>query len=132
MTDELIELCQKYKLKLSDTNKVYWFLANNQKNDAINYLKQLVGNDYQIATKIIELYQVSEQEQIQDGKQQIQNIIRQEFTIENKNIPKCPTCNSTNVQKIGTGERAVSIATLGIFSNKINKSFKCKNCGYTW
>lgn len=48
------------------------------------------------------------------------------------NKPKCPTCSSTNIQKIGTGERAVSVATLGMFSNKINKSFKCKNCGYTW
>ncbi|MDE6128732.1 MAG: hypothetical protein K2G16_06020 [Lachnospiraceae bacterium] len=49
-----------------------------------------------------------------------------------QNKPKCPTCSSTNVQKIGTGERAVSVAVLGIFSKKINKSFKCKNCGYAW
>ena len=49
-----------------------------------------------------------------------------------QNKPKCPTCSSTNVQKIGTGERAVSVAVLGIFSKKINKSFKCNNCGYTW
>ncbi len=48
------------------------------------------------------------------------------------NAPKCPTCSSTNIQKIGTGERAVSVAMLGMFSKKINKSFKCKNCGYTW
>lgn len=47
-------------------------------------------------------------------------------------IIKCPTCQSTNVQKIGTGERVVSVATMGIFSKKINKSFKCKSCGYTW
>lgn len=45
---------------------------------------------------------------------------------------KCPTCQSTNIQKIGTGERVVSIATFGIFSKKINKCFKCNNCGYTW
>ncbi len=47
-------------------------------------------------------------------------------------VIKCPTCQSTNVQKIGVGERAVSVATMGIFSKKINKSFKCKSCGYTW
>lgn len=47
-------------------------------------------------------------------------------------VIKCPTCQSTNVQKIGTGERVVSVATLGVFSKKINKSFKCKSCGYTW
>lgn len=48
------------------------------------------------------------------------------------NVLKCPTCSSTNIQKIGTGERVASVAMLGIFSKKINKSFKCKNCGYTW
>lgn len=49
-----------------------------------------------------------------------------------KHIPKCPTCQSTDIQKIGTGERVASVAMLGIFSKKINKSFKCKNCGYMW
>ncbi|MCM1295635.1 MAG: hypothetical protein NC311_08830 [Muribaculaceae bacterium] len=49
-----------------------------------------------------------------------------------QNKPKCPTCSSTNVQKIGGLERAGSVYMFGIFSKKINKSFKCKNCGYTW
>lgn len=39
------------------------------------------------------------------------------------NKPKCPTCQSTNVQEIGDGERAISIIMLGLHSNKINKSF---------
>lgn len=47
-------------------------------------------------------------------------------------VLKCPTCHSTQVRKIDVVERAGSVAFLGIFSKKINKSFKCKNCGYTW
>lgn len=50
----------------------------------------------------------------------------------NDNKPKCPTCGSTNIEKIGGIERGASVAMWGIFSKKINKSFKCKNCGYTW
>lgn len=46
--------------------------------------------------------------------------------------PKCPTCGSTNIRKISTGERMVSVGILGLFSKKINKSFKCNACGYTW
>jgi len=46
--------------------------------------------------------------------------------------PKCPTCGSTDIQKIGVGERVASVATLGLISKKINKTFKCKNCKYTW
>lgn len=48
------------------------------------------------------------------------------------NIPKCPTCGSTNVRKMGGVERGASIAAFGIFSKKINKTFKCGNCGCTW
>ena len=46
--------------------------------------------------------------------------------------PKCPHCHSINIAKISGTERAMSVIGLGILSKKINKSFKCKNCGYTW
>ncbi len=50
----------------------------------------------------------------------------------NNSILHCPTCGSTNIRKIGGVERGASIAAFGIFSKKINKTFKCENCGYTW
>ena len=46
--------------------------------------------------------------------------------------PECPTCHSKNVQPISGVEHGASIIGLGIFSKKINKSYKCKHCGYTW
>ena len=46
--------------------------------------------------------------------------------------PKCPTCQSTNIRKMGGVERGVSSYAFGLFSKKINKTFKCQNCGYTW
>ena len=46
--------------------------------------------------------------------------------------PKCPTCQSTNIRKMGGIERGASIYAFGLFSKKINKTFKCQNCGYTW
>lgn len=48
------------------------------------------------------------------------------------NRPKCPTCQSTNIRKMGGVERGASIVAFGIFSKKINKTFKCNNCGMTW
>ena len=44
----------------------------------------------------------------------------------------CPFCNSVNVKKISGTERVASVAMLGIFSKKINKSFKCNACGGTF
>ena len=54
------------------------------------------------------------------------------YSNEKNCSPKCPTCGSANIKSISGTERAVSVMGLGLFSKKINKSFKCKNCGYTW
>ena len=51
---------------------------------------------------------------------------------EANKVPKCPTCQSTNIRKMGGVERGASIWAFGLFSKKINKTFKCNNCGYTW
>ena len=51
---------------------------------------------------------------------------------EKSRVPKCPICQSTNIRKMGGIERGASIYVFGIFSKKINKTFKCQNCGYTW
>lgn len=50
----------------------------------------------------------------------------------NLNIPKCPTCNSTNIKKISGLSKAGSVAMFGIFSQKVKHQFKCNNCGYEW
>lgn len=71
---------------------------------------------------------------------QFRNQVEQQKSIQNQqaqvkqesNVPKCPTCQSTNIRKIGAGERAASVLGLGIFSKKINKTWKCNNCGHTW
>lgn len=52
--------------------------------------------------------------------------------IQNDNTPRCPHCKSTNIKPISTLNRGASIAMLGVFSKKINKSFECLNCKYTW
>lgn len=51
---------------------------------------------------------------------------------EENSKPKCPTCSSTNIKPISGTERATSIIGLGIFSKKINKTYKCLNCKCTW
>lgn len=51
---------------------------------------------------------------------------------EASQVPKCPTCQSTNIRKMGGVERGASIWAFGLFSRKINKTFKCNQCGYTW
>jgi len=51
---------------------------------------------------------------------------------ERTNIPKCPTCGSTNLKKISGTSKAVSVALFGLLSTKRSKTFRCNNCGYEW
>lgn len=39
---------------------------------------------------------------------------------------------TTNVTKIGTVNRAVSVGMVGLASSKIGKTHKCNDCGSTW
>jgi hypothetical protein len=49
------------------------------------------------------------------------------------NLPKCPTCSSTDIQKISGGSKAVKVALFGIFAaGAVSKTFKCNKCGYQW
>lgn len=58
--------------------------------------------------------------------------VKTAFRNGGQNMPKCPTCGSLNVRHISNGERVASVGLFSIFSKKINKTFKCGNCGYTW
>lgn len=46
--------------------------------------------------------------------------------------PKCPTCNSTNIEKISIMRRGFHAMTWGLFSKTARSQFECKNCGYKW
>ena len=64
----------------------------------------------------------------------IQNLINEskKRKAENSNIPKCPTCSSTNLKKISTTSKVVNTAMWGIFGTKRHKTFHCNSCGYEW
>ena len=49
-----------------------------------------------------------------------------------KNLPTCPTCGSTNIQKISGLNRAAHGYMFGLFSKTAKSQFCCKNCGYKW
>lgn len=51
---------------------------------------------------------------------------------ENLAKPHCPTCGSTDVQKISLTKKVVSTELLGLASPTIGKTMECKKCGYKW
>ena len=47
--------------------------------------------------------------------------------------PRCPTCNSTRIEKISASDKAGSALLFGVFSiGQISKTFRCRDCGYKW
>lgn len=102
--------------------------ADNKMKEGIDLIKKITQCDDNIA-KIIwcdvrEKYGEDTEKQLNESRLQYKQV--------QSNQPKCPTCGSLNIKHISGGERIASVGFLGIFSKKINKSFKCDNCGYTW
>ena len=54
--------------------------------------------------------------------------------IKEQNLPKCPTCGSTNIRHISSTERGVNAVMFGFFGNKRKCQFEClnPNCRYRW
>lgn len=72
------------------------------------------------------------QEEYAERRKQMNYKIPTYLDSESQHIPKCPTCGSTNIEKISGIKRATSEIMFGIFSPTIGKTFCCKNCGYKW
>lgn len=81
-------------------------------------------------------YWCSEEINPKTGKSEINQTTTENLDIKkvvtNQPTVSCPYCKSINTKRINGTERVLSVATLGLFSNKINKSFKCNNCKGTF
>lgn len=47
-----------------------------------------------------------------------------------QNVPHCPTCGSTNIQKISDTKRWLTTGLFGLASSDVGKTMVCKKCGY--
>ena len=74
----------------------------------------------------LEIY--SEQDIKKDQIERLQNKER----IKINNMPKCPTCGSTNIKKISASSKVFGAAMFGLFSKTARSQFECQNCHYKW
>lgn len=137
------EPIQGYFIAFAPNNNICPYCNNSIEDTGIDYKEyeiiSKISNDNAFLEAMIDLKQKDIIEyELKMG--QFRNQVEQQKSIQNQqaqvkqesNVPKCPTCQSTNIRKIGAGERAASVLGLGIFSKKINKTWKCNNCGHTW
>ena len=120
----------------TEATKMLVIIAQNQTLKGMKFIQELTNcsddDAQQLWCELSKQYGTKENNPaIPDlTPQQIAQVNAQAQELLNK--PKCPTCGSTNIKKMGGIERGASIAAFGLFSKKINKTFKCSNCGYTW
>ena len=49
------------------------------------------------------------------------------------NKPRCPTCGSTNIERISLKSKVGKVALVGIFAiGRVAKSYKCNHCKHQW
>ena len=48
------------------------------------------------------------------------------------NLPKCPTCGSTNLSRLSGVGMITMFGGFGVTDGNAGKTFKCNNCGYRW
>lgn len=119
---------------------VYDYIKRGKTSQAIDYVMNETNCTEKEALEVIndlrELVQQSIKTKVEKSKepriQTNRTVIDCTQSTQQQNVPKCPTCGSTNIRKMGTGERTASILGFGILSKKINKTWKCNNCGHTW
>ena len=99
-----------------------WFnLTPTQKETVIKNTLSLSNETYELI-----------QEAWRNNKKNVQPMSRPIQTNFQQNIPKCPTCGSTNIEKISTAKKAIGFVAVGVFSSNFGKTMHCKQCGYKW
>lgn len=94
-----------------------------------------ISNDVRLYQSMIQLYNddIIEYElkmsQFKTQYEQQESIKQMQ---EEKNIPKCPTCGSTNIEKISACKKIGGGMLFGLFSSDVRNTMHCRDCGAKW
>lgn len=96
--------------------------------EAENKIEQIIFEEY---VKDNPLYDPQEEKATQEKiKQNVAdfNHMQDMRKSQQQNKPHCPYCNSTDLSKIGTVKRGLSVFAFGLASSKIGKQWHCNKC----
>ena len=123
-----------YPIKINNitimSEDVRSFLRKGQKNKAIDYIITKTGCNNNEAVEVIE--DMMHMSKLQSTKNVSYETEIKPQIHEEHNIPKCPTCGSSNIEIISMTSKITNTMLFGIFGNKRKKQFHCNNCKYEW
>ena len=119
----LEEDCSYCCYKLQDTE--YYFTESVERGNLKPEIRKAIFEKYIKNSPLYSEEAVKDREEKEDWE-----MISLPSSYKPKNTPKCPICQSTNLSKITTVQKAGKIALFGVFGMGDNgKTWKCNNCG---
>ena len=119
----LEEDCSYCGYKLQDTE--YYFIESVERGNLKPEIRKAIFEKYIKNSPLYSEEAVKDREEKEDWE-----MISLPSSYTPKNAPKCPICQSTNLSKITTVQKAGKIALFGIFGMGDNgKTWRCNNCG---
>lgn len=146
--DEVIRLQEKGKLSRKGINNIknLSILTEPEKRMFLQYIEEnkefplsfpedfdttIYHNGIKEAEKFFnQHYKKVHKKKKKKNKQHSSNKPKQ--IIQQSNVPHCPTCGSTNIEKISMTRKAVGFLAVGFLSSSARNTYRCKNCGYKW
>ena len=103
--------------------EMFTLIRTSKVTEAVKRVSEITGID-SISSKAL----------ILDIQEDMNKIIPTSSQVEKSqsNIPKCPTCGSTDIKKISATAKATNTIMFGLLGTKRHKTFHCNNCKYEW
>ena len=120
---ELVPVCEYCGTQLKETEYIFEDVV--ERGDVKPEIRKAIFEKY---IKDNPMY--SEEAVKQREEKEYRNRLNMPSSYKSKesNQVKCPFCKSTNVTKISTAGRIVSVSLFGLGSKKIGKQWHCNNC----
>lgn len=126
-TDNII-----YNGKIYDFTQVKILLVENKDVDAIKAVSSITEEPIFQSKMIVDVIKFNNNEIPADYNECLKRMCESNSRRVNANVPKCPTCGSTRIQKISTSKKMMGAFGFGLLSKTAKSQFECGNCGYKW
>lgn len=110
------------------------FLKRGQTKQAIQFIIEKSNCSEKEANDVISDIRtmIKERNQKKEDFSKLKQDISTSNNYKEKCIPKCPTCGSTNIEKISVSKKMKGSFLFGFLSSDVRNTMHCKNCGYKW
>ncbi len=132
---EMVDIISSYNLKDGWLHKdtMDTLIDEGDMDGAINYIQQYFKCNSENAKKVFDEYkrQIFDEERAFSASIEVSPEVAaraEAYALAKKYGPHCPYCNSTNLHRITTLEKAADTVLFGVYGNTRRCQWHCYNC----